>query len=47
MPDGATYNCESNIITGKYIARLEVDSPLEDEAQNHVVWSYTRSPIFA
>ena len=47
MPDGTTYNGERNILTDAQVARLSVGSPLDDGAQNPVVWSRTRAPTFA
>lgn len=46
MPDGTTYNGQRNILTDEQVARLRPGSPLDDDAQNPVVWSRTRAPTF-
>ena len=47
MPDGATWNGQRNILADEQIARLRVGSPLDDDAQNPLVWSRTRAPASA
>ncbi|HSZ43279.1 MAG TPA: phytanoyl-CoA dioxygenase family protein [Trebonia sp.] len=42
MPDGATFNGQQDILTREQVARLKVGDPLDDEAQNPLV--FTRSP---
>jgi len=37
MPDGAVYNGQQNILSGAYIAGLNVGDPLQDEEQNPLV----------
>jgi phytanoyl-CoA hydroxylase len=39
MPDGATYNGQQDILTHEQAARLKVGDPLDDEAQNPLVFT--------
>lgn len=39
MPDGATYNGRQDILTSEQAARLKVGDPLDDEAQNPLVFT--------
>lgn len=39
MPDGNTYNGIQNILSDEYVARLQVGDPLNDEAQNPLIYS--------
>lgn len=38
MPDGATFNGKQNILPDAYFQALKVGDPLNDEAQNPLVW---------
>jgi phytanoyl-CoA hydroxylase len=39
MPDGATYNGQQDILTNDQVARLNVGDPLDDDAQNPLVFA--------
>ena len=39
MPDGSTYNGKQNILSDEQIARLKVGDPLNDDAQNPLIYS--------
>jgi len=44
---GTTYYGERSIVTDEQVARLQVGNSLDDDSQNPVVWSRTRTPTFA
>jgi phytanoyl-CoA hydroxylase len=39
MPDGSVYNGKQNILSDEQIARLKVGDPLNDDAQNPLIYS--------
>lgn len=43
MPDGATFNGIKNILTDEQVARLNVGDLLNDETQNPLIYSATKS----
>lgn len=46
MPDGCTFNGKQNILRDEYVRTLKIGDPLNDEAQNPLVWhrSWEREP---
>lgn len=39
MPDGSTFNGTQNILSAEQVARLKVGDPLNDDAQNPLIYS--------
>jgi hypothetical protein len=39
MPDGNTYNGEPNILPEEYLRTLNVGDPLDNEAQNPLIYA--------
>lgn len=38
MPDGSTFNGKQNVLSDEQVAALKVGDPLDDEAQNPLLW---------
>lgn len=38
MPDGCTFNGQQNILSGEYMATLQIGDALDDDVQNPLVW---------
>ena len=38
MPDGSTFNGRQNVLSDEQVAALKVGDPLDDEAQNPLLW---------
>ena len=43
MPDGSTFNGQQNILTDKQVAKLNVGDLLDDDAQNPLIYSKSKS----
>jgi hypothetical protein len=39
MPDGGTFNGTQNILSNEQVARLQKGDPLNDDAQNPLIFS--------